>query len=921
MKRKLKLLTCMLLVAAMVSSAQPVFGQTAKQDAADTPQNQTGPAFLEGLMMDSDVEPITIKPPKKAQTSSATPKAQKADWAVCIYMCGTDLESGQGSATLDLLEMLMADIPDNVKLMVMTGGTKTWDPSNMADAMVKGGFLKEGAYIQPKSDETQLYEVDDDQMTLVKEYGSNLNMGDAKTAAKFVQDCLTYAPAERMMLSFWNHGGGPISGVAFDEYTDDSLSLQELKAVLSALQTARGGEKAELLGFDACLMNNLETASMLAPYADYMVASEEVEPGYGWDYSWLTELEKEYSDRDGIATLEAEEVGRAIVDHYAYSMNEEGDWSQVKGETLALVDLSRMEALKTAFNEMAYKLCKIVAEDETFAAVSRIAEKAQRMMNGTGLIDLYDFARDVLPYVPEAQDVLDVLGASPGTDPAHYVGEVSGTNPAVLYRGTGLAHNESLGMAFFYPTARDEIDSSSGGTYTQFYRTFEISDFYTAYLMNVMVMSDKLRSFEGKLQASYDEKASHYVMQVENPDDALSLKSVQYLNLYTELSGGKVKADYLLGTNMVQEDWDKARFTEQFDGLWYTIGGTLCSMDMKRFEGNDQWEAFTIPIVAEGEDAVSQMTAYHSLQAEEAGEFYVYIDSITAPSSAEDGSSGAPRTYTPEGDFTFHTVLQKYDFNKQQVTGYTLSDAVTISPDAETGMYLLSDKMERQQLKSGQSAVYTGYFQATDLRNQTVLSDPCSYVLLENFAKDLTIQKIPAQTYTGKPIKPRVRLLFLGEELLKEGVDYKVEYKNNVKKGKATVIVTSLMEDLPGRITTQFEIKDDPNKALITSVKKSTIKAAAKVSKKEKCIQVSWKKSGSVKVSYYEVFRSTHKNSGYGTKPSYKKAAKGKQSGQYKDRKGLKKGKTYYYKVRGVRTIGGKKIYTKWSNIVSKKAV
>lgn len=143
MKRKLKLLTCMLLVAAMVFSAQPVFGQTAKQDAADASQNQTGPAFLEGLMMDSDVESITIKPPKKARTSSAAPKAQKADWAVCIYMCGTDLESGQGSATLDLLEMLMADIPDNVKLMVMTGGTKKWNPSNTPERLVEAGYLKE----------------------------------------------------------------------------------------------------------------------------------------------------------------------------------------------------------------------------------------------------------------------------------------------------------------------------------------------------------------------------------------------------------------------------------------------------------------------------------------------------------------------------------------------------------------------------------------------------------------------------------------------------------------------------------------------------------------------------------------------------------------------------------------------------------
>ncbi|MFR1477519.1 MAG: clostripain-related cysteine peptidase [Hydrogeniiclostridium mannosilyticum] len=31
-------------------------------------------------------------------------------------------------------------------------------------------------------------------------------------------------------------------------------------------------------------MANLETAAVLEPYAKYMLASEEIEPGGGWDY-------------------------------------------------------------------------------------------------------------------------------------------------------------------------------------------------------------------------------------------------------------------------------------------------------------------------------------------------------------------------------------------------------------------------------------------------------------------------------------------------------------------------------------------------------------------------------------------------------------------------------------------------------------
>ncbi|MCR5235609.1 MAG: hypothetical protein K6E34_00220 [Lachnospiraceae bacterium] len=35
----------------------------------------------------------------------------------------------------------------------------------------------------------------------------------------------------------------------------------------------------DFIGFDACLMATVETAYMLSPYADYMIASEEFEPG------------------------------------------------------------------------------------------------------------------------------------------------------------------------------------------------------------------------------------------------------------------------------------------------------------------------------------------------------------------------------------------------------------------------------------------------------------------------------------------------------------------------------------------------------------------------------------------------------------------------------------------------------------------
>ena len=89
-------------------------------------------------------------------------------------------------------------------------------------------------------------------------------------------------------------------------------------------------------------------------------------------------------------------------------------------------------------------------------------------------------------------------------------------------------------------------------------------------------------------------------------------------------------------------------------------------------------------------------------------------------------------------------------------------------------------------------------------------------------------------------------------------------------------------------------------------------KINASTTAKKGSITVKWKKSAGFKVDYYQVFRSTKKNIGYGTKAFYTTKTGTQKS--YKNTKQLKKGTRYYYKVRGVRVLDGQKVYTKWSN-------
>ena len=75
-------------------------------------------------------------------------------------------------------------------------------------------------------------------------------------------------------------------------------------------------------------------------------------------------------------------------------------------------------------------------------------------------------------------------------------------------------------------------------------------------------------------------------------------------------------------------------------------------------------------------------------------------------------------------------------------------------------------------------------------------------------------------------------------------------------------------------------------------------------------IKVTWKVKGNAEAADgYQVFRSTKRNKGYGTKPYFSTKSK-----SYKNTKSLKKGKRYYYKVRAYKVVDGKKIYSDWSN-------
>ena len=231
-----------------------------------------------------------------------------------VYMIGSDLESTGGMATSDLNEMADSGLENrNVSVLVETGGCKRWRNSVVSAKKLQRWFVSGRG------------------IGLIEE-DSLSPMTDEEELADFIRFCAKKAPADRYILILWDHGGGSVSGFGHDEtYPNDTMNIGELSKALR-----EGGVKFDFIGFDACLMATLETALAVEPYADYMIASEESEPGTGWYYTnWLKMLDENSS----VNTLN---LGRRICDDFT---SKNMMYASATGTTLSVTDLSELNSI------------------------------------------------------------------------------------------------------------------------------------------------------------------------------------------------------------------------------------------------------------------------------------------------------------------------------------------------------------------------------------------------------------------------------------------------------------------------------------------------------------------------------------------------------------------------------------------------
>ena len=547
-----------------------------------------------------DTAPIETTVIESSETKNISAGA-KTKWTVLMYMCGTDLESDSGAATRNLSELENVNYSSDVNYIVQTGGTKTWQ-----NDLVSPNYLQ-----RFKADENGLTLLDEEKLA---------SMGDPSTLSDFLTWGISNYPADKYMVVFWNHGGGSVSGVEFDEVFDyDSLTLTELGEAFKDV-----GQHFEVIGFDACLMSTLENADTLSPYGNYMVASEEYEPGGGWDYANWTQYLMDNPNTDG------QDLGKEICDTYfeKCKLSDEDNMA-----TLSVVDLAKVPALVTAFDNMASEMTGITSKMGSLQDYVRGAIRAENFGGNTeeegytNMVDLGDLTINTEDVVSNtATNVLTTLF------------------DAVIYEVHGSTREHANGISVFFPLAvtEDECNEYSeiatSGSYLRFIDVvvsdWSLSDAGSNVNPAIVVPDgndDSVTSDEYSVAFNnYISDDGYYYL--EFTQGLSSVQNVMFNFYYMDYNYGEYM---LMGTDDdVSGNWDTGVFYDNFRGVWPALNGIY--VDINLIEQGDNYNLYSIPILLNGEE--TNLRAAYIWDNNDSGHFEVYgcwggVDTVTGMSS------------------------------------------------------------------------------------------------------------------------------------------------------------------------------------------------------------------------------------------------------------------------------------------------
>lgn len=548
--------------------------------------------------------PPEIKPYESEVTTPYTPTTTYSPndkWLIYWYVCGTDIESQRsyGDVRRCIEEVEKANLSANVKILMQAGGTTVWKHPKFT---ANNG--KVGRYVYAANDRTWTPR----QMFYTNDPIHAANMGSYEGLKDFLEYGKQYeqengVPEHRVFI-FVDHGGGSLSGVCQDELFDGRMiGLSDIrKAFKEVWGTSDNNPPFEVVAFDTCVMSTYETAVCLEGISRYMVASQEsIYGSVMFEYTGLL------NGLSANPAMNGAELGKIICDTYRNDAlnhsNRSANLSPADVMTMSVIDISRMPALKSAYDEFG-RTALVYVKNSGYSATSlfsNVAVQSERypcdeIINSAAragqylvadAVDLKNFAENVMiakgGYAPDnLKQVSNKLVAA--VDNAVIYNKVRGS---VLARGGGLSTPypyvvgnfgfytfDSLAKEGLAPQSQSDLYKKLADTVSTPRRGFNIPFGVNTQGGGVNIASGSVFDLSDLQGHVVDVDKDEQTVSINLTKDEMDrISNVYGLIAYFKVVDDVAHMVFLGNDTNITEDWESGDFTGKFDGKWIKING------------------------------------------------------------------------------------------------------------------------------------------------------------------------------------------------------------------------------------------------------------------------------------------------------------------------------------------------------------
>ncbi len=393
--------------------------------------------------------------------------------------------------------------------MIFMNGDNNLDQSAVKDLReirTKGSsneFINTVVMLDRAKSPAVTYYVENGKTEVIKEHGE-IDMGDYKVYTNFIKSSIKKYPAKHYCSIIWNHGTGwkgknnqgIVRGISYDDQSGNHITTAQLGFALKDINQVLG-RKLDLLCFDACLMQMAEVANTVCDYTDFVVGSEEVEPGDGYPYKEIFSGVKQ--------GMQPADLAKLIVKAYTASYDDGSAGYQASTQSCIVSNCYN------SFKDSLNGYCKMLMSSDYSKQVTKILNEVQKFG--------YPENIDLKHFVTLTKSKIQNDGVKNAAD--RLLKSIEKLVPMNSTSGYGL--NYAFGLAIYFP--QSSYNFSKDYLHLPFFKSTMwasmVQDYYKKYI---------IRPIMAEVANNKVTKLKEYVLKANENNRDLSLELITKLN-------------------------------------------------------------------------------------------------------------------------------------------------------------------------------------------------------------------------------------------------------------------------------------------------------------------------------------------------------------------------------------------------------